>query len=132
MTTSNRRRTANCAAALLTFCLAGCGLLNSGPAGVVKGFFAAVDHNDLDRAVKMFASPVRQMIGDGKLKAGLEAASKDMQIKGGMAGVTVDEEKIDGDHATVSVTIRYKNGSTSTEKSKLVKEKDGWKLDASK
>jgi len=106
------------------FLFVGCG--GNNPTAVVKGYYAAADKGDLEK-VKKFLAPesvgLILMLGEADMKKHLidEAKKGNFKIKS-------TTEKIDGDKATVTVTL--KNGKTETEK--LIKVDGKWKISAGK
>ncbi len=46
--------------------------------------------------------------------------------------ITIEEEEIDGDTATVTYTITHEDGTERTETANLVKEDGEWKISPSK
>jgi hypothetical protein len=115
------------AAALLVLSIASWGQANNTPSQTWKAYISAVEQNRLDDAVKMISSTDRKMMGDGLLKSGLAEFGRSVRVKG-IASFSTYDETVQGDHATVSATLVYKNGSQDKDTQKFVKEPDGWKL----
>lgn len=67
---------------------------------------------------------------DGKLSMIAGDAIQKASKKGGFAGVKViSSEKLDDNHASVQVEIKFKNGEKKTETIKTIKNEDGkWKI----
>lgn len=63
-----------------------------------------------------------------------EKAKQSAEAKGGIKSFEIVEEKIseDGQSATVSTKVVFKDDSESTDKTKYVKKDNVWKIDASK
>ena len=112
--------------------LSGCGLLKPGPSQVVRRFMESVERSELQKAVELVSTRIRQMLGDGKLKAGLEEQGKQIRARGGIARITTQSEQVTGDVAQVSSIVEFKNGSKTNENTKLIKEQNDWKIDADK
>jgi len=115
-----------------TLWLTGCGLLKPRPSQVVGNFLANVERSELQEAVLSVSTRLRQMLGDGKLMAGLEEQGKQMRSRGGIASIRTASERITGDIARVSSIVQFKNGSTTNENTKLIREGHDWKIDADK
>jgi hypothetical protein len=110
----------------------GCGLLKPGPAKVVGSFLEDVERSELDKAVQLVSTRIRQMLGDNKLRAGLEQQGRQMRSKGGIASITTQSELVTGDVAKVSSIVEFKNGSKTSDNTKLIKEQNDWKIDMDK
>lgn len=52
--------------------------------------------------------------------------------KGSIEKLEIRDEKIIGEVAELTVLVAYGNGSTETEKVKLVKEEGGWRIEMGK
>lgn len=118
--------------ALLLAFVAGCGLMNSGPAATVKAFYKEVETGKLTEATDRLTGPMVQMLGKDKLKAAFGAQTEKIKQKGGIKSVETKSEEINGEMATVEVLITYGNGSTETDKNKLIKGEKGWLIVADK
>lgn len=112
--------------ALFLIFVAGCGLMDSGPASTVKAFYKEVETGKLTEATDRVTGPLVQMMGKEKLKAAFGAQTEKMKQKGGIKSIAVKSEEINGEMATVEVLLTYGDGSTQTEKNKLVKGDKGW------
>jgi ketosteroid isomerase-like protein len=102
------------------------------PAAAVEAFYHAVDRGALDRAVSLLSEQTITMFGKDKLKAGMTEEARKIQAKGGIQELQVTDEKVTGEVASVTVLIRYGDGSEETETVKLVRERGGWRLAPSK
>lgn len=119
-------------AAAGTLGFTGCGLLKPGPAQVVKSFLEDVERSELQKAVQLVSTRIRQMLGESKLMAGLEKQGTQMRSKGGIASIKTQSEQVTGDVAKVSSIVEFKDGSKTSENTKLIKEQNDWKIDMDK
>lgn len=103
-----------------------CGLMDSGPASTVKAFYKETETGKLTEAVERVTGPAVQMMGKEKLKAGLALQTEKIKQKGGIKSIEIKSEEINGEMATVEALLTYGDGSTETDKEKLVKGEKGW------
>jgi len=80
----------------------------------------------------MVSPRIRQMLGDGKLKAGLEEQGKQMRSRSGIARVTTESEQVTGDVGRVFPIVEFKDGSKTNDKTRLITEQNDWKIDTDK
>ena len=106
--------------------------MDSGPASTVKAFYKEVETGKLTEATDRLTGPMVQMLGKDKLKAAFGAQTEKIKQKGGIKSVETKSEEINGEMATVEVLITYGNGSTETDKNKLIKGEKGWLIVADK
>lgn len=122
--------------AALTVLLAGslsCVLFRPGPAATVKKFYLHMDKGELDEGIHLLSIQIRSQMGDQKLRIALaEAARTIKQQKQGIKSIEVVSEDIQGQIATSTLLITYGNGARERDVSKLVKERDEWKIAMSK
>ena len=110
---------------LVVLVLAGC---SSGPEGVVKGFFKALDAGKVDKAMEYLSTSTLNTLGHDKWQAALTSATHDLQSKGGLSSVKVVNKKVHGDTATVTVKLIFGDGSSETDTIDLIKENGDWKI----
>lgn len=118
--------------ALLMAFISGCGLMDSGPASTVKAFYKETESGKLAEAVERVSGPMVQMMGKDKLKASLAHQTEKIKKKGGIKSIETKSEEINGEMATVEVLLTYGDGSTETDKNKLIKGDKGWLIVADK
>jgi len=113
----------------LTLCLAS-GCSAPSPGSVIKRFYfllsagqTAAAMNECSRELKAFGP---------KLSAGLEQASREIQQKGGVQSVEVENLEIEKQVAKLVAVIKLKDGSANKERHVLVLEDGRWRLSASK
>lgn len=114
-----------CGAALL----AGCA---QRPEGVIEEFHRAVEDGQHEKAISKLSPQLTGMLGEGKLRAVLAKETEEIAACGGIANITTN---LDGDKAvrrgTVSITYAG-SCEPKTQKVKLVKMDDEWKISADK
>lgn len=104
--------------------LVGCGG-GAGPGDTVKELAHAMEKGDVE-TVKKIAPAMQAILGSDKLGQMVAEAAKGMKEEGGIKAITIDEETIDGDSATVKATIEKGNGEKDTEDFKLEKVNGQW------
>lgn len=112
---------------LLVVVALGCSFLAPGPGTTVERFVHAVERGDLDVAAGLVEATSRAQVGD-KLSQLLAVWRGEMQEKGGLSTVVIDNETVAGDRATVKVTLRFGNGTSESDDMKLRREKEGWRI----
>jgi Domain of unknown function (DUF4878) len=106
--------------------------LASGPEATVKRFYSAVEDGEIDKAAEMLSSRIVGMMGKDKLHRALSEQALDIKKKGGIKSLKIDEMTEVGEIAEGKVTLTFGDGSTKSDKVKLIKEEGKWKLDADK
>lgn len=112
--------------ALWVLAVTGCGIFDSGPAGTMKAFYKEVETGKLTEATGRLTGPAVQMLGNDKLKANLAEQSEKMKRKGGIKSIEIKSEEINGEAATVEALLTFGDGSTDSDKTKLIKSEKGW------
>lgn len=111
------------AVALLT----GCGSHN--PSDVTKDYIRAVEADKGDQAISDMDPRLISMLGEEKIRAGVESDSKKMAAKGGIDKIEVTNEQVKDSAALVKCTVTYKNGKVEPDNTfRLVKVKGDWKI----
>lgn len=116
---------------LLIFAFVGCGG-SSGPEDIVKDFFKSIEAGNVDAASDMMSTQIVSMLGKEKLAQAIEEQSKEIKGKGGISSIDIKDKEETKDAITMNVTITYGDGSTKTEKTKLVLEDGKWKIGIAK
>jgi hypothetical protein len=124
-----RRLVIHAACACVIFALACAG---SSPSSAVKSFYNAIGEGKTDDALGLLSEQTVATIGKDKLRAGLQGATRKAMDKGGIKEVQITDEQIVNEIANDTVVVKYGNGTTETEKVKLVKEGAGWRLQPDK
>lgn len=106
--------------------------LASGPEATVKRFYSAIEDGEVDKAADLLSSRIVSLLGEDKLRKALSEQALEIQKKGGIKSVNIDEMNEVGEIAEGKVTITFGDGSTKTDTVKLLKEDGKWKLDADK
>lgn len=102
------------------------------PASAVKSFYKDIGEGKIDDALGLLSSQTVATVGKEKLRTGLQKATRDALDKGGITDVQITNEQVANEIANVTVVVKYGNGTTETEKVKLVKEGSGWRLQPEK
>lgn len=111
-----------CLLAMLTLGLVGCG---AGPGDRVKEFTYAMEEGDTE-TVKEICPGMAALLPGEKLDGMVKEASIDAKAKGGIESITIDEETINGDSATVKATVTWGNGDSETDEVKMAKVDGEW------
>lgn len=106
--------------------------LASGPEATVKRFYSAIEDGEVDKAAGLLSSRIVSLLGEDKLRKALSEQALEIQKKGGIKSINIDEMNEVGEIAEGKVTITFGDGSTKTDTVKLLKEDGKWKLDADK
>ncbi|HSL84959.1 MAG TPA: DUF4878 domain-containing protein [Thermoanaerobaculia bacterium] len=123
-------KTGTAIACLALVLVSGC--LPSGPAQTAREFYDNVGAGEIEAAIDLLSSQIVSQLGREKLRAGLRELARDIQGKGGIEKVEVTEESVQGEIATVSVTVRFGDGSTESETMHLVREDGAWRIQPEK
>jgi len=102
------------------------------PSSAVKAFYDAIANGKTEDAIALLSQQTIATVGKDKLRAGFQEATRDALQKGGINELQITNEKIAGEVATVSVLIKYGNGTQEIETVQLVKEMGGWRLQPEK
>ena len=111
---------------LLSLSLVGCSSSNN-PSGVVKDFMKYTADGKMNEAVNLVTEQ-----GQGLVTAFFPMMTAEIKKKGGIKAIDIIKEEITGDTATVTHIVKYGNGSTDEDSSKLTKQDGKWKLHVSK
>lgn len=106
--------------------------LASGPEATVKRFYSAIEDGEVDKAAGLLSSRIVSLLGEDKLRKALSEQALEIQKKGGIKSINIDEMNEVGEIAEGKVTLTFGDGSTKTDTVKLLKEDGKWKLDADK
>lgn len=113
----------------LTACFGG-----GSPFSVVKDFYAAVLQGDADKAITFLAlkqvSANEMQLVKPKVQMIVAQGKSKTDANGGLDAIELLQENIseDGEQAKVEVKVLFKNGKSSNESFKLVKEDGAWKI----
>lgn len=119
---------------VLAFALTACG--GSGPAKVAEKFERAAYAGDIDTVMSVIyfddndkKNGTEDMMR-GKLSMMLVELKKQSDAKGGVKKVKTEKAQYNSDktHATVNVTVTFKDKTEVTEDLSLMKTKKGWKV----
>jgi hypothetical protein len=116
---------------LLIFAIAGCGLLSS-PSRTVKLFHKHIENGEITEAMKLMSNRAIKTLGIDKMRKGFENTTREVKAKGGISELNIIKEEIIGELAEVDLEMKFGNGSSRSDKVKLIKEDGDWKIDLSK
>lgn len=90
------------------------------------------ESDDLLKYVYLFekdknTAGVKEMV-EGKLKAAAEKAAQKAKDAGGLKSIEVISEEIKEDTATINLRVNFGNGNEDSERVRLIKDKDEWKV----
>ncbi len=109
-----------------------CACAGRSPSSAVKAFYDAVANGETDDAIALLSQQTVAMVGQDKLRAGIQEATRKALEKGGIQDLQITDEKVAGEVATVAVLVKYGNSTEETETLQLVKESGGWRLQPKK
>lgn len=112
---------------LTTICLLATGCSKS-PGSVAASHIQAIAAGNTDAALQSFSPDDRKKHGDANIKVLITKIEAAIQHKKGIASVTVADERINGDTASVRLDIKFGNGVQKTEEMPLKKQDGTWYL----
>lgn len=98
----------------------------SPPSKTIETFMKAVCDDDAAKAVDVIANTSE--IAPKTIRIFLSAGAKGCKQKGGFSSFQVDDEKVEGETATVNGKALYNDKSEEPMTMKLVKKNGNWKL----
>lgn len=108
---------------------AACGLGSKTPSEVVKAFYAAANEGKYPEAEKyLSAETIKGMEGLGSRAAGEKFMLDEMTKNGTIEKDEILQEQIQGETATVTHKVQFKDGSIKDGKETLIKESGEWKV----
>ena len=110
---------------LFALLLTGC---SSGPGSVVKSFFEALEAGELEEALGYMSAASVQALGRDKWKAGLAEMSAQLTTMGGIKSLTIDDEVVNGELATVTFTLEVEGDAPESDSIDLIEEDGDWKI----
>ena len=105
-----------------------CGFLERSPGDTVEKFYEKAENGETNEAIDLFSDDFVDTFGRGKLRM---AISENADNYEGVR-ITIEDEEINGDTATVIYTIELEDGSERNETTDLIKEDGEWKMIPSK
>ena len=111
---------------LLCLSIIGCSSSNS-PSGVVKDFMKYTADGKANEAVALVSDQ-----GQAIVTAFFPMMTAEIKKKGGIKSIDIIKEEISGDTAAVTHVVKYGDGSTDEDSSKLIKQDGKWKMHVSK
>jgi hypothetical protein len=102
------------------------------PSSAVKDFYRAVEEGDTDTAIALIVPETVNLIGEQKIRSGLQDQGLKIKAKGGISSIEITDEQEVGEVATVVATLKFGNGSEERENHKLRKQNGKWKIEPTK
>jgi hypothetical protein len=112
-----------------SFALGACG--GNRPGGVVERFSTSVAEGNVDVAISLLSSRMRENFDDDKLRLQLSQGADDAREKGGLSRFVILTEAVGADkvNATVRAQATYGNGDTNVTDYQLIREAGDWKIE---
>lgn len=111
--------------------ISACGLIG-GPDQAVKDFYKHLENGETNAAVDLMSSDVTDTFGRGKVRTGLSEVRDELDERDGIRKIKIDNEDISDEHATITYTVEFNDGTKRTETTNLVKEEGEWRITVSK
>ena len=109
--------------------LAACGGGSGSPKGVAEDFFKAMQKQDFEQMEKLSTKESKSLIGMMKMGMSMSSINKDSLEKEAAKGkIEAGEAKIEGDNATVPLTLSDGKGKSEKIDVRLKKEEGAWKV----
>jgi hypothetical protein len=108
-----------------------CSLFVPGPASTFKEFLRTVEAGKTEEAISMLSSRTINTLGVEKWREFLNERHRKLSEVGGYQSITIVEENIVGETATITAKVVFGNGSEVLESVELIKEDKKWKIDIS-
>ncbi|MCF8242743.1 MAG: DUF4878 domain-containing protein [Melioribacteraceae bacterium] len=105
---------------------------SSDPKDIIRDFYSKAEANDVEGVLDMMSTETKALVQKEKLEKGLAEKSEEIKEKGGISSIEFTDEKVKEESIDYKVKLTYGDGSTSTDKAKLVKEDGEWKIGAAK
>lgn len=116
---------------LFTLIFTGCGGPPSEPEDVAKEFLSRVEKGD-NSALDLMAPELIEMLGKEKMEKGIQESSEKMKKNGGVKSIEISDKEVKDNEATMNVTTNYGNGTSETEKMKLINKDGKWLITIAK
>lgn len=116
---------------LFTLIFVGCGGSPSEPEDVAKEFLSRVEKGD-NSALDLMAPELIEMLGKEKMEKGIQESSEKMKKNGGVKSIKISDKEVKDNEATMNVTTNYGNGTSETEKMKLINKDGKWLITIAK
>ena len=113
---------------ILAFTLLSLSCMGAGPEGTIRKLYQALEEEDFEAFSSLLAHRGSNELDESKLRLAFSTTVQAIRLQGGIENVSFDEIEVDGDHAYVTATVRYGDGSEETNRSELIKEDGSWKI----
>lgn len=102
------------------------GCFRPSPGTVFKNYMKSLEKGKIDEAMKFYPDSFSQTFGQDKVRVVTVQSSQEIQAKGGIKSLKINQEDVQGDLATVKFTIVFGNGSTEADEIQLLKHDGQW------
>jgi hypothetical protein len=121
-----RLRHRGCAAAVVALVLLSA--CSAGPEGAVRGFYKALDANDIEAAKGHLSSQITDILGDGKLDMALGEGARSMAQCGGLDKVNVSLSGEGSSRSGTAEVLFDGDCPAKQDQVSLVQEDGDWKI----
>jgi hypothetical protein len=108
--------------------LTACGPRVSAPAQTLKDFNYHIEAEETTEARELLSEDIQAMLPAEKMSLVVAEAAGEMEQRGGIDAIQIDEEEIDDDTALITFTLQFGDGSEESATERLVREEDGWRI----
>jgi hypothetical protein len=109
----------------------GCGGSPSTPEDTAKEFISLVEKGDMS-ALDLMAPELVQMLGKEKMEKALKESGEKFKKNGGVKSVETADKEVKDNEVTMNVTTNFGNGTSETEKMKMINKDGKWLITISK
>lgn len=111
--------------------IVGCGDSPSTPEDTAKEFISLVEKGDMS-ALDLMAPELVQMLGKEKMEKALKESGEKFKKNGGVKSVETTDKEVKDNEVTMNVTTNFGNGTSETEKMKMINKDGKWLITISK
>lgn len=109
---------------------------NNSPEGVVKNYYSCIQKGKFEKAIDLMHFN-KEISKEEKQQLSAiinDKGAKEFEKKGGIASYEINDSEIseDGETAYVHSTVTYGNGTTQSDRTKLIKVDGKWMIDSGK
>jgi hypothetical protein len=109
----------------------GCDGSPSTPEDTAKEFISLVEKGDMS-ALDLMAPELVQMLGKEKMEKALKESGEKFKKNGGVKSVETADKEVKDNEVTMNVTTNFGNGTSETEKMKMINKDGKWLITISK
>lgn len=107
----------------------GMATLPMAPGGAVEAFIKEVEQGNFVGILSLLTAEVVSTVGVKKLDEIFAEDTREVRARGGVTGIEILQEWVDGGMAAVDVSMNYADGSVDRETMILRRENGEWKID---